>query len=126
MKIGEVSIKYNMSADTLRYYEKIGLFKPVKKVSGIRNFDEDDLKQLDFIICMKNSGFELTDIVRYMNLYNKGASTKEERLKMLMNQKDKLKEEINNKKETMKFLDYKISLYKESKIWKNKQQVMMH
>jgi len=116
MKIGEVSIKYNMSADTLRYYEKIGLFKPVKKVSGIRNFDEDDLKQLDFIICMKNSGFELTDIVRYMNLYNKGASTKEERLKMLMNQKDKLKEEINNKKETMKFLDYKISLYKESKI----------
>lgn len=115
MKIGDVSTKYNMTTDTLRYYEKIGLFKPIKKVSGIRDYDADDLKQLNFINCMKNSGFELNDIVKYMNLYNQGASTKEERLKMLMNQKDKLKEEINNKKETMKFLDYKISLYKESK-----------
>lgn len=43
MTISEVSKKYELSADTLRYYERIGLIPPVNRnKSGIRSFTEED------------------------------------------------------------------------------------
>lgn len=42
MTITEVSKKYELSADTLRYYERIGLIPPVPRTtSGIRDYDEE-------------------------------------------------------------------------------------
>ena len=45
MTIGEVSEKFQITADTLRYYERIGLIPPVpRKKNGIRDFDEQACK----------------------------------------------------------------------------------
>lgn len=42
MTIAEVSRKYDISPDTLRYYERIGLIPPVPRSrSGIRDYDEE-------------------------------------------------------------------------------------
>ena len=50
MKIAEVSEQFGISADTLRYYERIGLIPPVNRSdSGIRDYDELDLRRVEFI-----------------------------------------------------------------------------
>ena len=44
MTIAEVSKKYNLTPDTIRYYEKIGLLPTVpRKENGIRDFTEEIL-----------------------------------------------------------------------------------
>lgn len=41
MTIKEVSEKYDISQDTLRYYERIGMIPPVTRTSsGIRDYQE--------------------------------------------------------------------------------------
>ena len=53
MTITEVSRKYNLTADTLRYYERIGLIPPVNRNnSGVRDFTEEDCNWVQFIKCM--------------------------------------------------------------------------
>ena len=49
MKINEVSKLYDISADTLRYYERIGLIPPVtRNESGIRDYSETDCNWVQF------------------------------------------------------------------------------
>lgn len=50
MTIAQVSEKYNISADTLRYYEKIGLIPPVRRTpGGIRDYYSGDCGWVEFI-----------------------------------------------------------------------------
>ena len=105
MKISEVSKKYKLSSATLRYYEKIGLLKNIEKKHGIRNYTEEDLNTIHFILYMKKSGFKLEDIIEYMK------EDKTKRLEMLLNQKEELLKEIKEKEETLNFLNYKIEIY---------------
>lgn len=60
MTIAEVSKKYDLTPDTLRYYEKIGLISNVPRTkSGIRNYDDKTCNQIEFIKCMRNAGVEI-------------------------------------------------------------------
>ena len=53
MTIAQVSEKYGLTADTLRYYERIGLLPPVGRTAGgIRNYDESDCRWVEYIKCM--------------------------------------------------------------------------
>ncbi len=75
MTIKEVSEKYDIIQDTIRYYEKIGLQPPVSRTkSGIRNFNEQSCKWLEFIKCMRSSGMPIELLIKYMNLFKKGIS----------------------------------------------------
>ena len=112
MKIGEVSKELGIPSATLRYYEQIGLLENVKKEHGIREYDDEDIERLKFIICMKKAGFKLDAIVQFLNLENDKKLGEEKRLEMLLNQKDVLLQELKDKEETLKFLNYKIELYK--------------
>ena len=114
MKVSEVSKKYNISADTLRYYEKIGLIKNVPRdKSGIRNYDKKSLRRIEFIKCMRNAGVEINILIKYMNLLEMGKSTVLKRKKLLDEQRIKLLEKEKNIIETLDKLDYKINLYDE-------------
>lgn len=56
MTIKEVSEKYNISSDTLRYYERIGMIPEVTRTaSGIRDYQESDLSWVELVICMQKS-----------------------------------------------------------------------
>jgi DNA-binding transcriptional MerR regulator len=111
MNIGEVSKKFNLSIDTLRYYENIGLIKNIKREHNIRVYSSKDLEQISFIECMKKSGFPLKEIVKFINLYEDGNKTIPKRIDMLLNQKTIILKEIKDKEETLKFLNYKINYY---------------
>ena len=64
MKIKEVSEQYDITPDTLRYYERIGLIRNVPRdKNGIRNYSEENCNTIAFIKCMRsgNVSIERTD-----------------------------------------------------------------
>lgn len=114
MTIAEVGKIYNLTPDTLRYYERIGLLRKVpRNPNGIRNYDEATCKRIEFIKCMRNAGVEIEILIEYMQLMEKGKSTAEARRKLLEEQKEKLVEKQKNINETIDRLNYKIEIYDE-------------
>ncbi len=79
MTIKEVASKFSLTNDTLRYYEKVGLIGPIKKnKSGIRDYQEEDLRRIEFIKCMRSAGIPIEILKKYVDLYDLGDSTKNE------------------------------------------------
>lgn len=76
MTITEVSEKFDVSQDTLRYYERIGLIPRVNRnKSGIRNYTEEDCKWVEFIKCMRNAGLPIEVLIEYVGLFQQGGET---------------------------------------------------
>lgn len=70
MTIKEVSEKYGITGDTLRYYERIGMIPPVGRTAGgIRCYTDTDLSWIELVLCMRNAGLPLEAIVEYVRLY---------------------------------------------------------
>lgn len=114
MTITEVSKKFDLTADTLRYYERIGLLTKVpRNPNGIRNYDEQSCKRIEFIKCMRDAGVEIEILIEYMNLFEKGKETVGARKKLLEEQKEKLQKKQKHIEQTLTKLNYKIQLYNE-------------
>ena len=112
MTIAEVSEKYGISPDTLRYYEKEGLLPPVKRTAGgIRDYGESDCGWVEFINCMRSAGLPVEILAEYVNLFMQGDHTAERRKGILIEQRGKIREKIEELKTVEKRLDYKISNY---------------
>jgi DNA-binding transcriptional MerR regulator len=114
MKISEVCEKTNFSADTLRYYERIGLIAPVARTeSGIRDYQEKDIQRIKFIQCMRKAGIPLKALNDYIRLVGEGDATIEARKAILVQQRDELLNKIQEMQETLDLLNYKIKVYEE-------------
>ena len=112
MTIAEVSKKTELSADTLRYYERIGIIPEVERTeSGIRNYTDYDLGWIEFSKCMRNSGMSIESIIEYIKLYNKGDATLEARRQLLVSQRDAMQEKLNDLQATVDKLNKKIENY---------------
>ena len=112
MKISEVSKKYNIPIDTLRYYEKIGLLPAVgKNSSGIRNYKEDDCKWIEFVLCMKSAGLSIEVLRNYIQLFIKGDDTISQRYEILKEERKKLLQKKEEIEKTIDKLNYKIDVY---------------
>lgn len=117
MRINEVSKQLDISCDTLRYYEKIGLIGPIKKTSGgIREYQQVDINTIKFIKCMRSAGLSIEFLIEYMTLIKKGDETKNERKELLIKQREILKQKINDMSIALERLNYKIDLYYEGKL----------
>lgn len=111
MTISEVSEKYEITADTLRYYERIGLIPRVpRKSNGIRDYDETSCNWVSFIKCMRNAGVQIEALIEYVKLMQKDGSEKR-RMEILKAQRQKLADKIKTLQATIERLDYKISFY---------------
>lgn len=114
MTIGEVSKKLGISVDTLRYYEKIGLINPIaRNKSGIRDYAETDLKQIEFVKCMRSANLPIEALTKYMTLFKEGDKTISERREILVHQREQILKQIKEWQEVEKRLDKKIKLYDE-------------
>lgn len=112
MTIKEVSEKYGISGDTLRYYEKIGMIPPVTRTAGgIRNYTETDLSWIELVLCMRNAGLPIEAIIEYVRLYRMGDSTFAARLSLLRNQRTALIAQKERIDEMLNRLNYKIARY---------------
>ena len=114
MTISEVSRKYNITADTIRYYEKEGLIPAVPRdKNGIRDFDENSCGWIEFIKCMRSAGLEIETLKRYVSLFRQGTATVRERKILLIEQREKLLKKQEDIKATLDRLNYKIEKYEE-------------
>lgn len=112
MTITEVSKKYDLTSDTLRYYERIGLIPSVpRNKSGVRDYDEDSLRWVEFIKCMRNAGLPIESLIEYVALYQQGDSTVEARKNLLKEERKNLVDKLEEMKETLSRLDKKIEYY---------------
>lgn len=115
MTIREVSEKYGVSQDTLRYYERIGMIPEVTRTaSGIRNYQPEDLGWVELAICMRGAGLPIEALIEYVKLCQKGDATIPARLQLLQEQKVHLEEQKQQLEAAMDKLDYKISRYEEA------------
>ena len=114
MTIAEVGNKYDISADALRYYERIGLIPPVhRKQSGIRDYTEEDCRWIEFIKCMRSAGLPIEVLIEYVTLFQQGDSTTADRKALLIEQRKQLIERMSDMQKTLDRLNMKIDRYEQ-------------
>lgn len=109
--IGQVSEMFQIPVSTLRYYDKEGLFPHLKRQSGIRQFEQEDLQCLRIIECLKASGLEISEIKRYFELCKKGTATYPARKEIFESRKAAVEKEIESLNKTLDMLKYKCWYY---------------
>ena len=115
MTIKEVSEQYDISKDTLRYYEKVGMIPPVNRnASGVRNYTEEDLKWVSLAKCMRSAGLPVEALAEYVRLFRQGDETIPARLNLLLEQKEVLNSQLKQIETTLQRLDVKIAWYEEA------------
>lgn len=115
MTIKEVSETYDISADTLRYYERIGMIPEVTRTAGgIRDYQESDLGWVELVICMRKAGLPVEALIEYVKLYQEGDETFEARLQLLSEEREKLEEQKAQIESAINRLNHKISKYEEA------------
>ncbi len=114
MRIAEVAKKYDISADTLRYYERIGLLPRVhRNESGIRDYDETDCARVKFVKCMRGANVSIEALIEYMQLFEEGDSTIAARKAILEEQREQVIERMAEMQAGLDRLNYKIDHYDE-------------
>jgi DNA-binding transcriptional MerR regulator len=122
MKIAEVSEQYGLSSDTLRYYERVGLLPPVQRnESGIRDYNELDLRRVEFIKCMRSAGLPVDVLIDYVGLVQEGDRTIEARKEILKEQRELLAARMREMQKTLDILDHKIDVYEKAVLTKEKE-----
>ena len=112
MTIKEVSQKYDVSQDTLRYYERVGMIPPVTRTSGgVRDYREKDLNWVGLAICMRSAGLPVEVMIEYVRLSIQGDTTISVRLQLLTDQKEVLLKQRKQIDDTLDRLNYKIARY---------------
>ncbi len=114
MTIAEVGKKYGLTADTLRYYERIGLLPTVNRNgSGNRDYTEEDCRWVHFIKCMRSAGLSIEVLIEYVSLFQSGNETIVARKELLIEQRRHIFEKIEELQETLSYLDTKIDGYED-------------
>ena len=125
MKIAEVSVRYSISADTLRYYERIGLIPAVNlNNNGIRDYDETDVRRVEFIKCMRGAGLPIETLIEYVGLVQQGDTTIEARKQILKTQRELILARMKAMQETLDVLNYKISVYENALLKKEQAMIL--
>lgn len=122
MTIAEVSRKYDITADTLRYYERIGLIPPVpRSKGGIRNYDRDSCAWVELMKCMRAAGVQIEALIEYVALFQKGDATLSARKAILVEQRDQLQERMAEMQASLDRLNLKIENYEQVLVKKERQ-----
>ena len=117
MTIAEVSRAYGISADTLRYYERIGLIPPVPRTKGgVRNYGEESCGWIQLMKCMRAAGVQIEALIEYVDLFRQGDATIGARKALLMEQRDQLVARMEEMQASLDLLNQKIDRYEQSMV----------
>ena len=127
MTIAEVSCTYDISADTLRYYERIGLIPTVPRTSGgIRDYDEESCGWIELMKCMRRAGVQVEALIEYVNLFQQGDATLEARKALLIEQRDQLAARMQEMQASLDRLNLKIERYDQGLMTAEKRLQRLH
>ena len=112
MTISEVSQKYGLSQDTLRYYERVGIIPKVhRNARGLRDYTEADCSWVELAKCMRDAGMPVEAISEYVRLALLGEETIPRRRQLLIDQREQMQAQEALLRSALGRLDYKISRY---------------
>ena len=115
MTIKEVSKTYQISPDTLRYYERVGVIPEVHRTAGgIRDYTDQDLSWVENAICLREAGVPVEMIIEYVRLYQLGDDTFAARRDLLKEAREEILEARRKYDKALKRLEYKIGRYEEA------------
>lgn len=112
--IQEVCEKTGLSAHTLRYYEKEGLLTDIGRTQGgFRQYSDENLEWIGLICCLKNTGMPLQEIARFVRLAHQGDRTLEERVELLKEHREKIRERMDETKQYLDKITWKVNFFSE-------------
>lgn len=115
MTIREICEKYSISADTLRYYEKVGVIPKVHRTpGGIRDYKDEDLDWVQNAICFRDAGMPVEILREYVKLCQQGDETFGARCDLLKEVRADILETKRKYEIALEKLDYKIRRYEEA------------
>ncbi|MGQ2286476.1 MerR family transcriptional regulator [Leuconostoc mesenteroides] len=102
-----------LTADTIRYYERIGIIGSVPRLeNGIRDFDDRSINQLHFAKVMRTAGMSIEALKQYIDfIYEDDDATIPARKAMLIDAADEMDEKINSLVTARDYLRYKVKNY---------------
>ena len=122
MTIAEASRKYGLTADTLRYYERIGLLPPVPRTKGgIRDYDEASCGWIELMKCMRSAGVQIEALIEYVALFRQGEGTMEQRKAILVEQRDQMVARMEEMQCSLDRLNKKIEGYESGLLRREKE-----
>lgn len=112
MTIQEISRKYGISSNTLRYWERMGAIPRVNRdQNGYRDYDSEDEEWVYFAKCMRASGVSVERLVKYIDLFRQGDSTIPSRKALLQEQLDEINRKVDEMTEIQGILKNKVKNY---------------
>ena len=114
MTIAEVSRQFDITPDTLRYYERIGLIPPVPRTrGGLRDYGEESCGWIQLMKCMRAAGVQIEALIEYVDLFQQGDATLDARKALLIDQRDQLLERMEQMQQSLDRLNQKIQNYEQ-------------
>ena len=127
MTIAEVSRKYDISADTLRYYGRIGRIPPVPRTrGGLRDYGEESCGWIQLMKCMRAAGVQIEALIEYVDLFQQGDATLDARKALLVEQRDQLVSRMAEMQASLDLLNQKIDRYEQGMMTAEQQLRRLH
>ncbi|MDY3844549.1 MAG: MerR family transcriptional regulator [Ruminococcus sp.] len=115
MTIKEVCSKFDISPDTLRYYERVGVIPEVNRnARGIRDYTDEDIKWVETAICFRSAGMPIELLIEYVRLFREGDNTFEARCSLLKEARERILVERKTYNDALEKMNYKIKKYEEA------------
>jgi DNA-binding transcriptional MerR regulator len=110
--IKDISAILGLSIYTIRFYDKEGLLPFVSRnKSGNREFTESDLNLFRVICCLKNTGMQIKNIKKYIDLCMEGADTIDLRKELMLEHRKDIITKIDTLNENLDLINSKIKIY---------------
>ena len=118
ISIQQMAMVTEVSAHTLRYYERIGLLERVDRdsSSGYRSYTSQDIERVRFIKKLRATGMPIREVTRYIELLREGDTSIAARLALLEQHRLRVAETQREIAENLLAIDKKIEYYKTSHI----------
>ncbi|MGK4003613.1 MerR family transcriptional regulator [Sorangium sp. So ce1036] len=114
LTIAAVAAATGTSAHTLRYYERIGLIRPVSRArSGHRRYGPDDVRWVEFLRKLHATGMPIRRMLAYAALVRRGDDTISERRALLEAHRDEVAAKLAEQEAHLEIIEKKVRMYQE-------------
>lgn len=114
MNIKKAAEMFNLSVDTLRYYERVGVIPPVQRnASGYRDYTTNDLNWIYLAKNLRNAGLSVESLIEFAQLaqLRETQNVEEAQKQILFDQLRELDKKLTEMQEVRELLVYKIETY---------------
>lgn len=111
----EAADRSGVNMETLRYYERVGLFSTERTTGNHRRFGDDDLGWIEVLRCLRLAGMPIRDMQRFADLVRldgSGTAAAVERLRLLQDQEQSLIAQIDELTAALSVVRRKITAYR--------------